>query len=114
MPGQTRQLTPPSPRSSACADRAPADALWLRVIRSPHASATFRFGDLDGFVARHPGLAGVVLPEDIPFNRFAIFPDLRDQPAIAEALRLPDSVFAGFRDSLQRKRDRLRDFDGCH
>ncbi|HMN82472.1 MAG TPA: molybdopterin-dependent oxidoreductase [Burkholderiaceae bacterium] len=66
------------------ADRAPADALWLRVIRSPHASATFRFGDLDGFVARHPGLAGVVLPEDIPFNRFAIFPDLRDQPAIAE------------------------------
>ena len=29
------------------------------------------------------------------------------QPAIAEALRLPDSVFAGFRDSLQRKRDRL-------
>ncbi len=66
------------------ADGAPADALWLRVIRSPHASATFRLGDLDGFLARHPGLAGVVLPEDIPFNRFAIFPDLRDQPAIAE------------------------------
>ena len=41
------------------ADEAPADALWLRVIRSPYASATFRYGDLDAFVAR-AGLHGVV------------------------------------------------------
>jgi CO/xanthine dehydrogenase Mo-binding subunit/aerobic-type carbon monoxide dehydrogenase small subunit (CoxS/CutS family) len=65
------------------ADAAPADALWLRVIRSPHAAATFEFGDLDAFVARH-GLSGYVTAADIPFNRFAIFPDLRDQPALAE------------------------------
>ncbi len=65
------------------ADEAPADALWLRVVRSPHAAATFEFGDLEAFVARH-GLAGYVTAADIPFNRFAIFPDLRDQPALAE------------------------------
>ncbi len=65
------------------ADATPADALWLRVIRSPHAAATFTFGDLDAFVARH-GLAGAVTAADIPCNRFAIFPDLRDQPALAE------------------------------
>ncbi len=65
------------------ADAAPADALWLRVIRAPHAAATFTFGDLDAFVARH-GLAGTVTAADIPCNRFAIFPDLRDQPALAE------------------------------
>jgi CO/xanthine dehydrogenase Mo-binding subunit/aerobic-type carbon monoxide dehydrogenase small subunit (CoxS/CutS family) len=67
------------------ADRAPADALWLRVVRSPHAAATFAFGDLDAFVAARPGLAGYVTATDIPFNRFAIFPDLRDQPALAES-----------------------------
>ena len=66
------------------ADVVPADALWLRVIRSPHASAEFEFGDLDAFVARHPGIRGVVTAADVPFNRFAIFPDLRDQPALAE------------------------------
>jgi CO/xanthine dehydrogenase Mo-binding subunit/aerobic-type carbon monoxide dehydrogenase small subunit (CoxS/CutS family) len=66
------------------ADSMPADVLWLRVIRSPHAAATFEFGDLQAFIATHPGLAGVVTAAEIPFNRFAIFPDLRDQPALAE------------------------------
>ena len=66
------------------ADVVPADALWLRVIRSPHACAEFEFGDVAAFVARHPGIRGVVTAADIPFNRFAIFPDLRDQPALAE------------------------------
>jgi CO/xanthine dehydrogenase Mo-binding subunit/aerobic-type carbon monoxide dehydrogenase small subunit (CoxS/CutS family) len=68
------------------ADEAPADALWLRVIRSPHAHARFETGDLDGFVRARPGLVGTVGPADIPFNRFAIFADIRDQPAIAEGV----------------------------
>ncbi len=68
------------------ADVAPADACWLKVLRSPHAAARFAYGDLDAFVAAHPGLLGVVTACDIPFNRFAIFPDLRDQPAIAEGV----------------------------
>jgi len=68
------------------ADRAPVDACWLRVLRSPHASARFEYGDLDAFVAAHPGLLGVLTAQDIPFNRFAIFPELRDQPAIAEGV----------------------------
>ena len=38
------------------ADAIPADALYLRVIRSPHASARFAVGDLDAFVAARPGL----------------------------------------------------------
>jgi len=66
------------------ADRAPADACWLKVVRSPHASARFEYGDLGAFVAAHPGLLGVLTAADIPNNRFAIFPDLRDQPAIAD------------------------------
>ncbi len=66
------------------ADHAPAGALWMRVLRSPHARASFSFGDLDAFVVDHPGLVGVVHARDIPNNRFAIFADLRDQPALAE------------------------------
>lgn len=86
------------------ADIAPADALWLRVIRSPHPAATFAFGDLDAFVARH-ALAGYVTAADIPFNRFAIFADLRDQPALAEGrVRYRGEavlVLAGARDAVE-------------
>ena len=68
------------------ADSAPPDALWLRVVRSPHPHAAVSFGDLDAFVAARPGLVGVVRAHDVPNNRFAIFPDLRDQPAIADGV----------------------------
>jgi aldehyde oxidoreductase len=87
------------------ADEAPADALWLKVIRSPHPHARFAFGDLDAFVAAHPAVVGVVLPADVPNNRFAIFADLRDQPAIAEGVaRFRGEavlVLAGDRDGLE-------------
>ena len=33
------------------ADAFPADALWLRVVRSPHAMRAFALGDLDGLCA---------------------------------------------------------------
>src|SRR5690606_29043677 len=68
------------------ADRAPEGSCWLKVLRSPHAAADFEYGDLDAFVAAHPGVRGVLTARDIPYNRFAIFPDLRDQPAIAEGV----------------------------
>jgi len=86
------------------ADEAPGDALWLRVIRSPFERADFSFGDLAGF-ARARGLAGWLVATDIPFNRFAIFPDLRDQPVLAEgATRLRgEAVLAlvGERDAIE-------------
>jgi CO/xanthine dehydrogenase Mo-binding subunit/aerobic-type carbon monoxide dehydrogenase small subunit (CoxS/CutS family) len=86
------------------ADAAPADALWLRVLRSPHAHARFEYGDLDAYVQAHPGIVGVVRAADIPNNRFAIFADIRDQPAIAEGMvRFFGEavlVIAGTRDAL--------------
>jgi len=88
------------------ADRAPQDAHWLKVLRSPHASARFEYGDLDAFVDAHSGLAGVLTARDIPFNRFAIFPDLRDQPAIAEGrVRMRGEavlVLVGERETVER------------
>src|SRR5277367_2492253 len=41
------------------ADEIPRDALALRVIRCPYDRAKFRFGDLEAFVALHPGVEGV-------------------------------------------------------
>ncbi|HEX8665775.1 MAG TPA: molybdopterin cofactor-binding domain-containing protein [Beijerinckiaceae bacterium] len=65
------------------ADEAPADALWLRVVRSPHARASFTLGDLEGFRAGR-GLAAVVTAADVPGeNSFGIFPDTKDQPVFA-------------------------------
>lgn len=67
------------------ADSWPADALLVRVVRSPHHRARFRFGDLGAFVAAHPGLVRVLTAADVPGrNRFGVIPALADQPVFAE------------------------------
>ena len=67
------------------ADEAPGNALWVRVIRSPHHHARFAFGDIDGFVASHDGIVRVLTAADIPGeNRFGVIPDYSDQPVFAE------------------------------
>ncbi len=67
------------------ADAAPADALWLRPVRSPHARARFTLGDLAPFRARHPGLLRVLTAADVPGrNGFGIYPDIKDQPVFAD------------------------------
>jgi CO/xanthine dehydrogenase Mo-binding subunit/aerobic-type carbon monoxide dehydrogenase small subunit (CoxS/CutS family) len=58
--------------------------LAMRVVRSPHAHAQFAIGDLAPLFARWPGLVDVLTAADVPNNAFAIFPDLRDQPVLAE------------------------------
>ncbi len=65
------------------ADTAPPDALWLRVIRSPHARARFSLGDFGALRARHPGLVDVLSARDVPENSFGIFPQVKDQPVLA-------------------------------
>ncbi len=67
------------------ADFRPAGALAVAVIRSPHWHATFSFGDIDGFVAAHPGIVAVFTAKDIPGdNRFGVIPAYADQPALAD------------------------------
>jgi len=66
------------------ADAAPVGALWLRVVRSPHERATFRIGDLQSFKQRHPGLLDVLTANDVPENSFGIFPQVKDQPVLAD------------------------------
>jgi aldehyde oxidoreductase len=69
------------------ADEAPADALWMRVVRSPHARARFTLGDLDRVKSRHPGLAAMLTAADVPGeNAFGIFPAMKDQPVLAPGL----------------------------
>jgi len=66
------------------ADRYPADALELRVVRSPHARARFELGDLAGFAAEHAGIERVLTAADIPGrNGFGIYPTIKDQPVLA-------------------------------
>ncbi len=67
------------------ADRAPAGALWLRAVRSPHARARFTLGDLGPLHARHPGLVRVLTAADVPgANSFGIYPHIKDQPVLAD------------------------------
>lgn len=65
------------------ADHAPAGALVVKAVRSPHAHAAFRFGDLAAF-SRSPGVVAVFTAADIPGrNLFSVIPPFADQPAIA-------------------------------
>jgi len=67
------------------ADEIPTGALVVRAIRSPYQRARFRFGDLDAFVAAHPGVHCVLTTTDIPGeNRYGVIPPFADQPVFAE------------------------------
>jgi CO/xanthine dehydrogenase Mo-binding subunit/aerobic-type carbon monoxide dehydrogenase small subunit (CoxS/CutS family) len=66
------------------ADEAPADALWMRVVRSPHARARFTLGDLAAVKGRTPGLVAILTAADVPGeNSFGVFPNTKDQPVLA-------------------------------
>ena len=65
------------------ADGIPADALWIRVVRSPHARARFELGDLASLRRR---LAAVLTASDVPFNGFGIYPEIKDQPVLADGI----------------------------
>ncbi len=67
------------------ADVYPADALLLRVIRSPHDRAGFRFGDLSQYLAARPGVEHIFTAADVPGrNRYGVLPPFADQPVFAE------------------------------
>ncbi len=70
-------------------DGAPADALVLRAIRSPHHHARFTLGDTAPLVARVPGLVAVLAAKDVPGrNGYGVYPHLKDQPVFAESVVL--------------------------
>ncbi len=64
------------------ADRIPANARWLRIIRSPFHHAMFVFGDLHNF-SRTRGLAMILTAEHVPSNGYGIYPTIKDQPVFA-------------------------------
>jgi len=66
------------------ADGIPADALWLRVVRAPHARACFDTGPLEPVRAAHPELKLILTAADVPSNGFGIYPDIKDQPVLAD------------------------------
>ncbi len=67
------------------ADTIPADALLLRVIRSPHHCADFTIGNSQQWMADNPGIELVISSVDIPGeNVFGVIPPFADQPVFAE------------------------------
>jgi aldehyde oxidoreductase len=87
------------------ADSFPVAALAVAVVRSPHWHASFAFGDLDAFVAKHPGIVAVYTAKDIPGrNCFGVIPPFADQPALAEGVARfrgeAVAVIAGERDAV--------------
>ncbi|MDD9991994.1 MAG: molybdopterin-dependent oxidoreductase [Rhodospirillales bacterium] len=91
------------------ADAVPADALWLRIVRSPHDSARVVLGDLEAVAAARPGVERVLTAADVPCNRIGIYPDLRDQPVLAEGVVRyrgdPVVALVGTREAVTAVRD---------
>ncbi|MBM3520772.1 MAG: aldehyde oxidase, partial [Alphaproteobacteria bacterium] len=72
-------------REAFGADGAPADALFVRAIRSPHHRASFSFGDLEAWRGRHRGIVRILTYSDVPGrNLFGVIPPFADQPVFAE------------------------------
>jgi aldehyde oxidoreductase len=66
------------------ADEIQARTLGVRVIRCPHHRARFQFGDLDQFVAAHPGMMIVLTAKDVPgIDCYGVIPRYADQPVFA-------------------------------
>jgi len=65
------------------ADGIPPDALWIRVVRSPYDRSRFALGDLASLRQR---LAAVLTASDVPFNGFGIYPEIKDQPVLADGI----------------------------
>ena len=91
------------------ADHAPEGALWLRIIRSPHARARFAIGDTEAFRRKH-GLDLVLTAADVPNNKYRHLSERartsRSSPP-GEALYRGDPVMAvvGSRESVESLRD---------
>jgi len=66
------------------ADEFPRDALALRVIRCPYDRAMFQVGDIDSFIARHPGVEAVFTSKDVPGEDcYGVIPRFADQTVFA-------------------------------
>ncbi len=66
------------------ADRIPADALYVKVIRSKHHRAAFTLGDLASYAARHPDIVRILTADDVPGrNLFGVLAAFADQPVFA-------------------------------
>ncbi len=68
------------------ADETPTAALTVRAIRCPYHRARFGFGDLDGFIAAHPGIQAVFTAKHVPgVDCYGVIPAFADQPVFAQS-----------------------------
>ncbi|HEV2400384.1 MAG TPA: molybdopterin cofactor-binding domain-containing protein [Candidatus Sulfotelmatobacter sp.] len=89
------------------ADEMPADALGVRVVRSPYHHAQFDFGNIEAFVANHPGVVLVLTGKDVPgVDCYGVIPRCADQAVFAhrEARHRGEAVAAivGEPEALER------------
>jgi aldehyde oxidoreductase len=67
------------------ADEIPDAALMVKAIRCPHHRARFVFGNLDQFVASHPGIQAVFTAKDVPgVDCYGVIPPFADQRVFAQ------------------------------
>ena len=67
------------------ADECPQAALAVRAVRCPHHRARFELGDLEQFIASHPGIQAVFTAKDVPGKAcYGVIPQFADQTVFAE------------------------------
>lgn len=67
------------------ADTVPENAVYVRVVRSPHHYARFTIKNKDQFLSKNPDIVAVLDASDVPgINCFGVIPQFEDQPVFAE------------------------------
>ena len=75
----------------------PPELWWSAPFAVLTTARAFSFGDLEAFVAAHPGIHRVLTAKDVPGeNRYGVIPRFADQPVFAET-RSPLSRRSGRR-----------------
>ena len=87
------------------ADNIPADALWLRVVRTNMRVRNLRLAISRRCTRQHPGLVRVLTAKDVPSNGFGIYPTVKDQPVLADGeVRFPGEAILRWSASARRLR----------
>ncbi|MEH6494265.1 MAG: molybdopterin cofactor-binding domain-containing protein [Pseudomonas marincola] len=94
------------------ADDIPKNALWVRILRSPIAYGRITLGDVKSAAKTMTGILDVLSCEDIPFNRFGIYPVGKDQPVLSDGIvrYRGDAIIAVVGDKTAVQTARLSDF----
>jgi CO/xanthine dehydrogenase Mo-binding subunit/aerobic-type carbon monoxide dehydrogenase small subunit (CoxS/CutS family) len=95
------------------ADTIPIDSLWVRILRSPISHGRVIFNSELKDIVLPEGISYILDHRDVPFNRFGIYPEGKDQPVLSDGIvrYRGDAVIAVVGTQAATEKAALSDYD---